>query len=415
MDQAPGTARGQGEDALRRLIAAALFPLACASPGMPPGGPPDVAAPQIVSIVPDSGTVGVKPKEVIFHFDEVVSEKPPSATTLADLFLISPRDGVPSVSWHRDAISVKPAHGWRNNTSYSVILLRGLADIRGNVRNTGATTFFSTGPTIPQTRISGQVFDWVAGTPAANALVESFVPPDSLHPFVALVDSSGAFTLNHLPPARYTVRAYVDRNKNLSIDPSEPWDSSTLNLTDSIQKEFLVFTHDTVPPRIRDIEVVDSLSLRVTFDKAIDPTQALSAANFSLTGPDSVRVPIASAGPAPKDTTLKVTPTELRPSAGRQPAGRAPTRGAADTAVVVKRVMSRPSPISSVIIKLQHPLVPKTVYRVRAIGIRGLTGQTGDSERSYTSPAAPPPVPAAKPIAAPTPAAPPPATPPPIQ
>jgi hypothetical protein len=415
MDQAPGTARGQGEDALRRLIAAALFPLACASPGMPPGGPPDVAAPQIVSIVPDSGTVGVKPKEVIFHFDEVVSEKPPSATTLADLFLISPRDGVPSVSWHRDAISVKPAHGWRNNTSYSVILLRGLADIRGNVRNTGATTFFSTGPTIPQTRISGQVFDWVAGTPAANALVESFVPPDSLHPFVALVDSSGAFTLNHLPLARYTVRAYVDRNKNLSIDPSEPWDSSTLNLTDSIQKEFLVFTHDTVPPRIRDIEVVDSLSLRVTFDKAIDPTQALSAANFSLTGPDSVRVPIASAGPAPKDTTLKVTPTEVRPSAGRQPAGRAPTRAAADTAAVVKRVMSRPSPILSVIIKLQHPLVPKTVYRVRAIGIRGLTGQTGDSERSYTSPAAPPPVPAAKPIAAPTPAAPPPATPPPIQ
>jgi hypothetical protein len=415
MDQAPGTARSQGEDALRRLIAAALFPLACASPGMPPGGPPDVAAPQIVSIVPDSGTVGVKPKEVIFHFDEVVSEKPPSATTLADLFLISPRDGVPSVSWHRDAVSVKPAHGWRNNTPYSVILLRGLADIRGNVRNTGATTFFSTGATIPQTRISGQVFDWVAGTPAANALVESFVPPDSLHPFVALVDSSGAFTLNHLPPGRYTVRAYVDRNKNLSIDPSEPWDSSTLNLTDSIQKEFLVFTHDTVPPRIRDIEVVDSLSLRVTFDKAIDPTQALSAANFSLTGPDSVRVPIASAGPAPKDTTLKVTPTEVRPSAGRQPAGRAPTRAAADTAAVVKRVMSRPSPISSVIIKLQHPLVPKTVYRVRAIGIRGLTGQTGDSERSYTSPATPPPVPAAKPIAAPTPAAPPPATPPPIQ
>jgi hypothetical protein len=415
MDQAAGPARSQGENALRRLIAAALVPLACASPGMPPGGPPDVAAPQIVSIVPDSGTVGVKPKEVIFHFDEVVSEKPPSATTLADLFLISPRDGVPSVSWHRDAISVKPAHGWRNNTAYSVILLRGLADIRGNVRNTGATTFFSTGPTIPRTRISGQVFDWVAGTPAVGALVESFVPPDSLRPFVALVDSSGGFTLDHLPPARYTVRAYVDRNKNLSIDPSEPWDSVTLNLTDSIQKEFLVFAHDTVPPRIRDVEVVDSLSLRVTFDKAIDPTQTLSPTNFSLTGPDSARVPIASAGPAPKDTTLKVTPTEARPTAGRQPAGRAPTRAAADTTPVVKRVMSRPSPVASVIVKLQHPLVPKTLYRVRAIGIRGLTGQTGDSERSYTSPSPPPPLPAAKPIAAPIPATTPPATPPPIQ
>jgi hypothetical protein len=376
---------------------------------MPPGGPPDVAAPQIVSVVPDSGTVGVKPKEVIFHFDEVVSERPPSTTTLADLFLISPRDGVPSVSWHRDAITVKPAHGWRNNTPYTVILLRGLSDIRGNVRNTGATTFFSTGPTIPRTRISGQVFDWVAGTPAAGALVESFVPPDSLHPFVALVDSSGAFTLEHLPPGRYITRAYVDRNKNLAIEPSEPWDSVTLNLTDSAQREFLVFTHDTVPPRIRDVEVVDSLNLRVTFDKPIDTAQTLSAANFSLTGPDSARVPIASAGPAPKDTTTRVTPTEARPPAARPAAGRAPTRAPTDTVSVPKRVMSRASPISSVIIKLAHPLIPKTVYRVRAIGIRGLTGQSGDSERQYTSPAPPPASPVGtKPIATPTPSTPPP-------
>jgi hypothetical protein len=383
---------------------------------MPPGGPPDVAAPQIVSVVPDSGTVGVKPKEVIFHFDEVVSEKPPSTTTLADLFLISPRDGVPSVSWHRDAITVKPAHGWRNNTPYTVILLRGLADIRGNVRNTGATTFFSTGPTIPRTRLSGQVFDWVSGAPAAGALVESFVPPDSLHPFVALVDSSGAFTLEHLPPASYVVRAYVDRNKNLAIEPSEAWDSATVSLTDSSQREFLVFTHDTVAPRIRDVEFLDSLSLRVTFDKPIDTAQTLSAANFSLTGPDSARVPIASAGPAPKDTVGKITPAEVRPPPTRTPAGRAPTRAPTDTVSVPKRVMSRPSPISIAVIKLQRPLIPKTVYKVRAIRIRGLTGRTGDSERSYTSPAPAPPLPpATKPVAAPTPSTPPPADPAPIQ
>jgi hypothetical protein len=373
---------------------------------MPPGGPPDVAAPQIVSIVPDSGTVGVKPKEVIFHFDEVVSEKPPSVTTLADLFLISPRDGAPSVSWHRDAITVKPAHGWRNNTSYTVILLRGLADIRGNVRNTGATTFFSTGPTIPQTRISGQVFDWVSGTPAAGALVESFIPPDSTHPFVALVDSSGGFSIEHLPPGRYTVRAYVDRNKNLAIEPSEPWDSTTLNLTDTAQKEFLVFAHDTVPPRIRDVAVYDTLGLKVTFDKPIDPAQTISAGNFMVVAPDSAHIPIASAGPAPIDTTPKPAPAAVQP-ASRPAAGRTPARASADTITLPKRVMSRPSPISIVIIRFQRPLIPKTTYRVRALGIRGLTGQTGDSEHGYTSPAPPPP-PALKPAITPVPGTPPP-------
>ena len=94
-EEAARAARFKGESALRRLIAAVLFGLGCASMGTPPGGPPDVAPPQIVSINPDSGSVGVKPKEVVFKFDEVVAERPPSVTTLADLFLISPRDGVP--------------------------------------------------------------------------------------------------------------------------------------------------------------------------------------------------------------------------------------------------------------------------------------------------------------------------------
>jgi hypothetical protein len=66
--------------------------------------------------------------------------------------------------------------------------------------------------------------------------------------------------------------------------------------------------------------------------------------------------------------------------------------------------MPRPLPITEVVIKLQHPLTPKTIYHVRAIGIRGLTGRTGDSEHSYTPPApAPPPLPTAKPGAVPPP------------
>jgi hypothetical protein len=383
MDQTPRTALRKSDSALRRLIAAVVFGLACASPGMPPGGPPDKVAPKIVSITPDSGSVGVKPKEVLFRFDEVVAEKPASVTTLGDLFLISPRNGVPSAAWHRDAISVKPDRGWRPNTPYTVIMLRGLADIRGNVRNTGATTFFSTGPTIPRTRVSGQVFDWVTGTPAVGALVESFVPPDSLHPYVALVDSGGAFLLEHLPPARYTVRAYVDRNKDLSIDPSEPWDSVSVNLADSARIELLLFAHDTAPPRLREIASVDSMTLRLAFDKPLDPVQTITPALFAVVGPDSVPVPIASASPEARDTNVKaVTPP---------PVPRPGVRPRVDTSTAPKPVMSRPIPISVVIIKLQRPLTPKLVYRVRALGIRGLLGSTGNSDRPFTAPVPPPP------------------------
>ena len=390
------------------MTAVALFGLACASPGMPPGGPPDVAAPQIVAIVPDSGKVGIRPKEVLFRFDEVVAERPPSATSLADLFLISPRDGSPDASWHRDAISVKPAHGWRANTAYTVIMQRGLADIRGNVRNTGASTFFSTGSVIPRTRITGNVFDWVSGTPATGALVESFVT-DSIHAYIALADSNGAFTIEHLPPARYIVRAYVDRNKNQGIDPGEPWDSVSLNLVDSARTDLLIFAHDTAPPRIREVRGSDSVTLQVAFDKPVDPAQKLSAANFAVVGPDSLRVPILSAGPAAADTSTRRAPTAV-PPVGPPPSSRAAARR--DTTVKAKPVMPRPIPISEVTIKLQRPLTPKVAYRIRAIGIRGLTGRVGDSERGYTRPPPAPP-PAKVPANAPTttpPTIPPPAT-----
>src|SRR4051812_43517893 len=242
---------------------------------MPPGGPPDTAAPQILSIVPDSGTLGTRPREVIFHFDEVVSERPPGVTTLSDLFLISPRNGAPSASWHRDAIGVKPSHGWRPHTAYTLILQRGLADIRGNVRNTGITTFFATGSVIPKTRVSGHVFDWVSGSAATGALVEAFVPPDSIHAYIAITDSSGSFSIVHLPAASYTLRAYIDRNKNQGIDPSEAWDSTRITLSDSARTDLVIFVHDTIPPRIREVRATDSLRLQVTFDKPVDPTQKL--------------------------------------------------------------------------------------------------------------------------------------------
>jgi hypothetical protein len=58
--------------------------------------------------------------------------------------------------------------------------------------------------------------------------------------------------------------------------------------------------------------------------------------------------------------------------------------------------MPRKSPSSTAVIVLSRPLVPKAAYHVRAIGIRGLLGHTGDSDRVYTVPAPPPPPPAAK-------------------
>src|SRR5207253_2664037 len=143
---------------------------------------------------------------------------------------------------------------------------------------------------------------------------------------------------------------YVDRNKNLAIDPSEPWDSVSISLADSARTTLVIFTHDTIPPHIREVRATDSLSLVVSFDKPIDPSQTLTAANFAVIGPDSAPLAIVSAGPPPKDTTPKVNPAVPLP-----PAARPPARARADTVTVVKPVMPRPVPISEVVVKMQRP------------------------------------------------------------
>jgi hypothetical protein len=198
------------------------------------------------------------------------------------------------------------------------------------------------------------------------------------------------------------VRSYHDRNKNFGLDVAEPWDTVGVRVTDSATTTILVFAHDSVPPRIRDLFMVDSVSIQVAFDRPVDPSQTLAPANFAVVGPVSVPLPILSVGPPAADSNVRPIPTV--PSAPRPavvPPSPAPARR--DTTVVAKPAMPRPAPISNIVIKLQRPLGPSRTYRVRALGIRGLLGHTGDSERGLTTPAPqpPPPAPAVTPPASP--------------
>jgi hypothetical protein len=315
------------------LAAAALLAVAlgCASQGAPPGGAPDSAPPEVLQITPDTGAVNVKPPRVVFRFDEVVSERPQGAPSLRDLFVISPRAGAPDVDWRRDAITVRARRGWRANTVYTVTMLPGLSDLRGNVRKDGAVALFSTGATVPNTRITGIVFDWAAGTPAPRAFVEAVPRPDSASVYVAPTDSAGRFTFRHLPAGTYTVRGYLDANSNRTLDPREAWDSARVTLRDTAAAEILAFVHDTVGPAVSNVDVRDSVTLRLKLDRPLDPSQHVAPALFVVVGPDSAPVPIRTAliaaaydeqarQRAAQDTTAGAGPDTARPPAPAAPA-----------------------------------------------------------------------------------------------
>ena len=411
--------------------------VACASPGMPPGGPEDHVPPKLVSVSPDTNATNVKASSVTFRFDEVVSERPAAAQSLDKLVVLSPSDGAARVRWRRSAIQVRPRRSFRPNTTYTVTLLPGIADLRGNVHTTPFTTAFSTGPEISHTRLRGVVFDWVSGKPAARAFVQAWQRTDTTFTWLAQADSAGRFELRSFPSGSYVVRAIIDANDSRGLDPREAWDSVGVAVADSAHLELYAFVHDTIGPRINAAAVADSVTLRVEFDKAISPAPPLTPAQFVVLASDSTptavvalpsdstieaernarekartdsaRAPKNAKDSAQADSTRRArVVSPVKPTDSRVPLPR-PGRGRAVAAVdtVPLPKPSRPSPITHVNLRLARPLKPATTYRLRAIDTRGLLGNARTSDKLFTTPKPPPP-PAADSLrrVAPTPAPP---------
>lgn len=360
---------------------------ACASPGTPPGGPVDTQAPKIVRVAPDSGKTGVRPREVIFQFDEVVNERPSGAPTLSALFLISPRNGETQADWHRSEVAVRPRHGFKANTTYTISLLPGLSDLRGNTRNTGATTVFSTGSSLATGRITGTLFNWAEARTIQRGLIEARPAGDTATVYLAATDSVGVFELRNVPPGRYNVRGISDDNSNHALDPREPFDTTVVDLTDSSNVELLAFVHDSTGSRLSAVNVRDSVTLELLFDNPLSVTSTITAASIRVRAPDSTDVPIVSVAGPPPDTTKSLLPDSIK-SRIRKP--------------------SKAVPLRTLVVRLGRPLRPKVTYRVRVTDVKNLLGIVRTSEREVTMPPPVVPPPAAKPPATTPPPPPPP-------
>jgi hypothetical protein len=392
---------------VRRLILLVAV-AGCAQLGSPPGGPEDRNPPHLLRISPDTNAVNARPKGgVQLYFNEIVNERPArGGQELSSLFLVSPRRGRVDVRWHRSRIEIRARRGWQANTTYIITQLAGVSDLRGNADTGQYQYVFSTGASRAPTLIRGQVFDWVAGRAAPKAYVEAIRLPDSLT-YHEYADSLGRFTIRYVPPGRYLLRAIVDANTNRELDRRELFDSATVTLGDSINRELLAFIHDSAGPGIAEVQVQDSVTLRVTFDRPLRPSVPVTAAQFSVKANDSTVVPIASfalgtvfekqkadsaRAKAVQDSTAaarqadSIARANPRPAPAPAPVAPPPGRrpGAARDTTPPPRP-SKPVPETYAIIKLGRPLAPTTSYRLRAEGLQSLMGELRSSDRVITT------------------------------
>lgn len=460
---------------MRRLVPALALLVGCASPGQPPGGPPDKEPPKLVRVTPDTGSRNVRADRITLRFDEVVNERstPRAASpalsgrgtsaggrsgtsgmmgggmpggfagggfggggtsgnsSLASMFVISPSDGRDRINWKREAIEVVPRGGFRAQTTYRVVLLPGMGDLRGNYAPEGLDLVFSTGPTIAMGEISGALFDWPAGKVATNAPIEAFSRSDTLFRWRTRSDSTGRFSLSYLTPGTYHLRGWVDQNNNGMIDAREAVDTATVRVDSSATIDLYAFARDTIGPRIEQVEIVDSVALRIRFDRPTAVEWVPATETLRLLRTDSTEVPLGpllagepldsaiaqakAARAALRDSILKdslardttardttdISVRDTLPTVAARPRmdgpEERPARATMADSIVVDTVPSVPRPV------LQRPIpaqtwgailsepLPAGLYRVKLTKVQGMSGAVRDSEREIRlrPPAAP--------------------------
>lgn len=413
---------------MKAVAAALLLLTGCANQTAPPGGPPDLSPPLVLKVTPQNNAVGAKPKAVVLQFDEVISETPKGAKDIADLVFISPKSGVPKVDWGRSKIEIKPSKGWKPNTVYSVVIKRGLQDLRSNGIDSTIQLVFSTGGAIPTTRIAGVAFDWAAGNGISGALVEAIAPDSTTYQVVA--DSAGRYVLQYLPPGPYLMRAYGDRNTNRSLDPIEVWDSVSVTLTQSADIEFYGFAHDTVGLRVSEVTPLDSTALKVVFDKPYAPGRLFGPEDILIRRADSSIVRVKAVQTIPERNLADSLRAKVRAdSVARVAALRDSTpalRARTDSLARIKRAdslaavartereararaalrrgrpgapidttpppkMRRPLLYKEIYVTLEAPLEPQKQFRLSVANLRSLSGTVRSPARTFTTPRAPKP------------------------
>ena len=349
--------------------------LGCARQGSPSGGPRDVLPPVVIatdpapnSLVEDLGIV------IRFRFSERVSERP-ARGVLNDAVMVSPRAGPVRVEPGRELIEVSVDGGLRTGLVYRFTLLPVITDLFGNVMREPFELVLSTGAPLIEDALAGQVLDRVTGGPVEGvevALVPFTPVPDTIV-HVSRSDAAGLFVFRYVPPGRYNLIAFEDRNRNLAPDPSEPFGRRgvLLNANDTLLADVTILEPDTSAAQLVRAEVVDSTALRLVFSDYLDP-QSVGVVAVSLG---------ALEGEAPPQVIQVLHPTvwetqndsaRARDAGPSARGGRVPRSGETVTVPGQERgglPRGVPLPRQEVIVTLAAPLSVAVPYQLVVTGV----------------------------------------------
>lgn len=276
------------------VIGLLLF-VQCASEAPPGGGPPDKTPPALININIASGSTRIPSDlEILFYFSENLN--PDNIKKNVTIFPLS--DNIATVRVKGKNLSIKPVTTWDPGIVYTLIVGKGVSDIRGNTLEQPIQISFTSGDEIPKNRISGKVLNLRSGTTAVISLSRNTAVPDSviLYPeYYTQTGPAGDFMFEYLPAEIFNIAGYVDMDKSNSY--KDKFDGVCVPLKQALLPDTAfspipveAVYENFLPGFIINAESVDPSKTVLTFSK--DPAPWNKRSGFTIAGEsvDSVEI-----------------------------------------------------------------------------------------------------------------------------
>lgn len=205
------------------VFAAMLGGTGCANIIPPTGGPKDTLPPVLMSALPKDSAVNIKNSKITLTFDEYVQLD----NDVNSMLTVSPNpDQMPLIEARLRTVTIKLRDSLKPNTTYAINFGKALKDVNEGNPYKNFTYVFSTGSTIDDGSITGNVKIAETGQADSTLIVVLHrnlndtavrtVKPD----YFTRLDSAGNFKFSFLPHEKFNVFVLPD-------DYSKKYDDST--------------------------------------------------------------------------------------------------------------------------------------------------------------------------------------------
>lgn len=243
---------------LASLILIVFMLTSCGSKKSPTGGPEDIEKPDVLTSLPQQFAQ-------ISNRIEITFTKSMDKSSIAQGVYIYPDIEAKKISLVDRVLTILINEPLKKDTNYYVTLSTRIKDTRGNPLVSNRTLIYASGK-FQDSRLAGTI-EYENGADAGQPIQMNLFSADSLF-ILSHPATGGAYAIDGLNTADYTLRAYLDKNRNGKYDHTqEPWFEKSVQVRQVTNLDINLAYADTTMPVIRSVRAVSNRELQVTLSE----------------------------------------------------------------------------------------------------------------------------------------------------